>query len=799
MGRRRLDADAKLSEDSKLLVLAALEGRTALADLVGFARPEPADSGAATEPVGAFLQQISVGGFRGIGPQARLELAPYPSLTVVSGRNGSGKSSFAEALEVALTGTTYRWHNRAGHWKERWRNLHDGAAPRIEVTLAEEGVGHTKLSVDWPDDAELDAMVTSLQRQGEKKQAGTAGLGWAGPLDTYRPLLTYEELGALLAAEPKVLYDKMSKVLGLEQLTSAVRILDDHRKATAATGTELATTKRRLVAELAESADERATRAGELLGARTPDIAALRRLATGTAPDVGVGSRLRALLRLDVPREPDCAAAATELRAAVEQLAETGTRIDDALQRRSRLIDAAIAVHDHDGDQACPVCRCGRLDATRVAELRAELSATNAELSGLDAARARRSTALTAARSLVGPVPEALRADLPDELAPAAAAVLEAWSAWSAVPEDALALAAHLTTRRRPLAEALATLLQSAERFARDLDEAWSTLAARLAGYADRAEAWQAERPAADQAAAAHKWLKANEIVLKNERVRPIAAEAIRIWSRLRQESNVAIADVTLASSNTRRHVLIAAEVDGADAGALAVMSQGELHALALALFLPRATMSQSPFRFVVLDDPVQAMDPAKVDGLVEVLLELARSRQVIVFSHDDRFASAVRRAPKDVPIKILEIVREAGSTVRAVVTDSPASRYLHDAFGLAKDNGLPEETLRRVLPGLLRMALEAQAREAFFTRELTGGAPHRQVEEDWTAATKTRQRLALGLDDPATIENWLNRQRYRKSALNAANAIHSTFRGDPLVACRDVEKTMSDLAEGRR
>ena len=54
-------------------------------------------------------------------------------------------------------------------------------------------------------------------------------------------------------------------------------------------------------------------------------------------------------------------------------------------------------------------------------------------------------------------------------------------------------------------------------------------------------------------------------------------------------------------------------------------MSQGELHALALALFLPRATAADSPFRFVVLDDPIQAMDPAKIDGFVQVLAEHRR------------------------------------------------------------------------------------------------------------------------------------------------------------------------------
>ena len=73
-------------------------------------------------------------------------------------------------------------------------------------------------------------------------------------------------------------------------------------------------------------------------------------------------------------------------------------------------------------------------------------------------------------------------------------------------------------------------------------------------------------------------------------------------------------------------------------------MSQGELHALALSLFLPRATSDDSPFRFVVIDDPVQAMDPARVDGLARVLAETARTHQVVVFSHDDRLPESLRR-----------------------------------------------------------------------------------------------------------------------------------------------------------
>jgi chromosome segregation ATPase len=60
-----------------------------------------------------FLRRITAQGFRGIGPKATLDLTPGPGLTLVVGRNGSGKSSFAEGLELLLTGDTYRWSQRS--------------------------------------------------------------------------------------------------------------------------------------------------------------------------------------------------------------------------------------------------------------------------------------------------------------------------------------------------------------------------------------------------------------------------------------------------------------------------------------------------------------------------------------------------------------------------------------------------------------------------------------------------------------------------------------------------------------
>ncbi len=128
--RARVDADEELDVEAGLLVLGALEGDEALdralsedADAAE-ARPD-AEADAVQAPARrAYLDKISVQGFRGIGSGCDLKITPGPGLTLVVGRNGSGKSSFAEALELLLTGKNRRWEDRSAVWKEGWRNLH---------------------------------------------------------------------------------------------------------------------------------------------------------------------------------------------------------------------------------------------------------------------------------------------------------------------------------------------------------------------------------------------------------------------------------------------------------------------------------------------------------------------------------------------------------------------------------------------------------------------------------------------------------------------------------------------------
>ncbi len=146
----RLDADATKTSKAENLVLGALLGRLDdVIDGIVAERPEAATR-EESAPVRAYLESVEVTGFRGIGPTCKLGLRPGPGLTLVVGRNGSGKSSIAEALEFALTGDSLRWAGKSLDWKNGWRNLHAQDDPAITVGLRVDGEREPRtVRVNW--------------------------------------------------------------------------------------------------------------------------------------------------------------------------------------------------------------------------------------------------------------------------------------------------------------------------------------------------------------------------------------------------------------------------------------------------------------------------------------------------------------------------------------------------------------------------------------------------------------------------------------------------------------------------
>jgi hypothetical protein len=280
-------------------------------------------------------------------------------------------------------------------------------------------------------------------------------------------------------------------------------------------------------------------------------------------------------------------------------------------------------------------------------------------------------------------------------------------------------------------------------------EDRWRPLAVQLASWVPIAREAVGGNAAIPAIKSAEKWLKDTAGDLRDERFAPIADRAQAICDDLLRGSNVKVAQIHLTGASSARRVDLDVTVDGVATAALGVMSQGELNALALSLFIPRATLEESPFRFIVIDDPVQSMDPARVDGLSRVLQKAAAARQVIVFTHDDRLAETVRRLA--IPATIIEVARRENSAVEVRRALDPVSRYLADAFAVAKTAGLPAQAAQRVIPGLCRFAVEAACMEAVRRRRLGKGENYAAVEELLAEASHGLTKLAaLTLfDDP--------------------------------------------------
>ena len=770
-----------------LLVLAAYEGDAALADAVADAgwdrphRPAAADARDAT-PDGAYLQRLVVTGFRGIGPSATLELSPGPGLTVVVGRNGSGKSSFAEGLEVALTGDSRRWADRPAAWKDGWRNLHHDGETRVEVHLQEDARSRNTGVVRTWGDGGLDTSSATFRRHGEK-QRPLDELGWTRVLETWRPFLSHNELGSMLSGPPSGLHDAVEDILGLERLTAAEKRLTVLRGELGKQSKAAVARLKELRAALEGVDDDRARTVLAATAGRTRDLDTVQAALDDATSDAATGLRaLRALVGLAAPSLDAVDAVAQELRDAGGDVdAAAGgdaarARTTAALLRQA--LEAAAA-----SDATCPVCGTGGvLDEAWRQRTTAEVTRLEAQASTVEAAHERLRRARTGASELRSPVPSLLREPVA-EVDPSAARA--AWEAFTAVALDGPAgdVADALEERAVPLDSAVAALRDEAAAEVARRQDAWAPVAQQVASWLADARDVAGRADLAADVDAACAWVQQTAGEVRNERLRPLGEASRRVWETLRQESNVELGPLQLEGRGNRRRLALDVAVDGSEAGALGVMSQGELHALALALFLPRATLPESPFRFLVVDDPVQAMDPSKVDGLARVLAEVAETRQVVVFTHDDRLPESLRRLR--LPARVLQVLRRERSQVEVTTLTDPVERALKDAETVARSD-LAADLRLAVVPGLCRDAVEAACHEAVRRARLGRGDAHVTVEEAILAAGTVHEAVALALFDDVGRggDVYPRLQRERRAAADALRAVkegaHGGWSGDP-------------------
>jgi recombinational DNA repair ATPase RecF len=749
--RARLDEEKKLGEQARIVITAACRSDEALVAALGGeaipsetrSRPQILDD---RHP--ALLQSIRVEGFRGVGPAATLEISPGPGLTLVVGRNGSGKSSFAEALELLLTGDNSRWSTRSAIWKEGWRNLHHADA-RIDADFVLEGSkGKTSISRRWAPEAKLEEAETLVTVPGSEALT-MDDLGWGGAVEMHRPFLSYSELGSMLDSGPSALYDALSAILGLEDLVVAEARLKEAAKQRRKEADEAKSSLAPLLERLAEIEDERAHACLEALSGKTWNLDTVEASLIGpeySFREETEGAALRQLTTLEGPNADEVEIAADGLEAASAAIGQLGgTEAQRALQT-VELLESALRFHADHGDQECPVCGKGGLNKAWRDETEKEVARLRTIAEQADVAHRLRDEATKSAKSLMLAPPSLL--STASALGISVDDLSNAWKSWAsgASIDDADALAAHLRTAHESLVNEIGAVREAAAKELQAREDIWRPVAAEVAAWLDLAKQAQTGEAQLDDLKAAEKWLRTASDDIRTQRFAPIADLAQSVWGTLRMQSNVELKKIFLTGAGSARKVVLDVTVDGMEGAALGVMSQGELNSLALSLFMPRATLPESPFRFVVIDDPVQSMDPARVDGLARVLEQAARSRQVVVFTHDDRLARSCRLLQVDA--KVIEVTRRAESVVELRPGLDPIRRYCADAWAIAKSEDIDVAVVSRVVGVFCRSAIEAACSEAITRRRLAEGEDYATVESLLDSTKGLLDLLALALFD---------------------------------------------------
>ncbi len=755
---------------------------------------ESDDAATTFDHSGIFLSAIRVRGFRGIGPETTLRLPPGPGLTLVVGRNGSGKSSFAEAAEMALTGGNRRWDGRSAAWREGWRNLHDGTAARIELELLTAGdAPRLTITKEWAPDADLpDAHWTQRYPPAPPSEFDTDR--WAAQLELYRPFLSYSELGALVDGKPSDLFDALHQLLGLDELTLAQERIRMRRLQLERAVRDSRQERLELLELLASVADDRAVRVAGLLRPAQPDLAAVGREVLGVVDDPAGPDGLRAIVRLALPDDAEVEAVAARLEACGAALAQ-GTTAD--AEADLRLLDLLRRAREHQaasGTCPCPVCGRGALDEDWARETDAAIDQLAARVDALTTARVELGNAVRAARALPDLVPAELDFDPRNPPSVDTTAVRAAWADWAALTttEYTPDLPERLRVAHARLVGELDLLQQGTRKELDRLDEVWTPLVPRIVAWLDGAREVAAHAAELRTVKKAEDWLKSATAGLRGERMTPLETTARWVWRTLRQQSNVELGAIRLqGNAGTARRVLLDVTVDEVDGAALGVMSQGELHALGLSLFLPRATVQESPFRFVMIDDPVQAMDPAKVDGLAQVLATVAWTRQVVVFTHDERLAEAVRRMQLDATV--LEVQRRDRSVVEVRVSSDPIRRYLDDARALVRTPQLPAAIADELVATCCRSAVEAASLARARRTLLAAGMNHTEVERHIDAAHSTRAKVALAVFGVGSKVDDLNKNLIEREGRWVVDALRDATAGAHVPIGRDMRELIGE------
>lgn len=624
----------------------------------------------------ARLLGVTVEGFRGFSSRQSINFDA--DVVLIHGDNGTGKTSITEAISWGLTGALPQELLDRAKGSRPIRDVIENAyselPPRVGLRFS---VGQTTLDIirrGTSKSSEVEVVMDSTRRMGEQAVAEAFGCESETALVdalTTSALLRQDAIRAAIDVGPSTLHERMAAIVGLDEITNFTTAAKAAVKAARATEREAKERLDATSAALKQITDDLPNAGGrpaqeqesliraalqDEFGERTPNDVSVPLADIKTLDElVRRGRLLTALIEVvdrgaglfeqevQIAKDTDVSTdeLAPRVRTAHDQ-AESMERLSSATQR---LNEAALELLDDD----CPVCRQTVDTEALRARLENDLSSADQDLRRASEARAfasslqaqleaaqRREQALLAQRTAVASAHSEIQSMASDTEVFLTQALLEPKS-WRFLSSRLSEMRSGLRRAHSAVHERVATdvglvrdRLLSAQNAAQAAATAHQVAGARTRRIIALSDAAQS---GADQIVAA--WL---------ERLSPSFSE---VFDRLQPHPTFTALEFK-ADVFYKKNVLVPQVVDS-DAAVIAnplvTFSEGQLNAVALSYFLGMALNAPVvPLAFLLLDDPLQSMDVISALGFADMCRRLRTERQLILTTHDRRWAELLVR-----------------------------------------------------------------------------------------------------------------------------------------------------------
>ena len=708
------------------------------------------------------LEKIVVQAFRGYPTRADVVLAG--DVVLLSGENGTGKTSLTEAFEWVLFDSIVRKERsktRGEYQGSSWiRSVHAPADLETfaEITLNKDGRRHVVRRALAGNGSELTIdgqSATSVEVLGLRTE------------DAFRPFLGQCEIQALIDSEQQSRWEQLSAILGFAgfgQLRERLQRLrtDTDRDERVKRLRERVT---RAVQPLTPPGEDPLDQPPDDLRSRAAEFVSLPSGAIWPLIGEKAQRELDALLVKDrrPPGMDVLAAGPKDLSQHVTKSTKAAETLIDHAEKhrhwheeneRSSFASLGLELVDRQDPNVCPFCDHSTLEKGRIDVLRADAEAVSEPAPPDPRSELRDGMAALLGDGPLNPDASALLLESL-ESGPEIAALEDLQSEQGALDDlksrtrrltDA-ALAAYETASRPRgdvgalkgmVTEILRAIEEIGQRYAAlrtQLDAATMDMTKRFSGLGEdekkRMAALQkavllAENGTAVEAAWRLRQCQEQLRLLVSEletaekermasALKTLSGDIARYYEELSPGHHIKISGISIRDTK-RRQASLAATSHGKSVNPVTMFSEAEGNCLGLSLYFSQRVDRNPGWSMIMLDDPVQSMDQGHEEGLIHLLARISRDRQVIVMTHERRFASQV-----DAQFSALDsyskYVFERGGGPEPQI--SLAEGRLNELLAYAEANADGELARRESCAGAIRKAVERFCRDLGAAKEI--------------------------------------------------------------------------------